>query len=66
MMHVITYGRILFYFVPQGGSFDKVNTIYFWPCVTLSQQEEGFPFGEHRPRWMVSVFFLFWAAGVAW
>ena len=55
-----------FYFTAQGGSYGKANTIWFWPALSLAQDEEGFDFGQGKQHWCLTVCFLFWATGVTW
>lgn len=66
-MSTVSFGALLFYFTPQGGKFSLANTIYFWPSLSLSQEEKGFDFGDGRMRhWVVALAFLFWTAGASW
>jgi hypothetical protein len=56
------------YFTAQGGDYDKANTLYFWPSLSLSNEEkEGFDFGDGKKyHWVLCCAWLVWAVGVMW
>ena len=60
-------GAFLFYIICQGGDLKLANTIYFWPTLSISQeQQKGFDMWDGKKyHWILSSSFLFWAVGVA-
>lgn len=57
-----------FYFTAQGGGWgwERANTIYFWPTLSLSQNEQGFDSRGIKGHWILNSSFLFWTVGVVW
>jgi hypothetical protein len=58
-----------FYYTVQAGSWNAANTIWVWPALSIAQISQGDPveIGHGlRGKWIISVCWLFWAAGVVW
>lgn len=66
-MRLHELGCFAVYLVTQGGAFSKANTIYFYPALSLSQEQDGFSFPNGKSyHWILAVAFLFWTIGVTW